>query len=98
MSNIKQFTPKQKVEEVKSVIKLTYTSGDVELIDADSFGQSADIDQFIAVYNEDPYEFICFINKECIQKVEIVLHNPKENEDLFIEDYLSEDRGEGELV
>jgi hypothetical protein len=69
--NIRLLNLPPKDEEITH-IKIVYSDGTEEEIEADTFGLSRDVDNFLLFWREDPYKVSFFLNINCVKKVVIV--------------------------
>jgi hypothetical protein len=70
--NIRLLAPVQKEEEV-SHIRITYFDGTVETTEADSFGTSRDVENFLLFWKEDSTSSTSFfLNVNAVRKVEVI--------------------------
>jgi hypothetical protein len=62
-------------KEPEKCFKITYNSGEVELVMATTMGSTEDLKEFITFYIEDDrgLELVCMINQFLIRKIETTL-------------------------
>ena len=66
-----------KKESNPNVVSLEYSDGHKEIIEADAFAFADELPGFIALWKEEPYELLGFINISSIRKLRVI---PKESE------------------
>lgn len=64
-----------KPKEPNKCFKITYISGEIELVVATSLGVTEDLKVFITFYNEtiQNEELVCMINQNLIRKIETII-------------------------
>jgi hypothetical protein len=70
--NIFQLVTNKKDEEKPGYIKVTYASGEIEMIQADSFGVTQEMPEYITLFSDNPDKLVGFVNNRYIKKLEII--------------------------
>lgn len=70
-ANVVNFVKKDEKETIIR-IRVTFSDNTTETFPADSIGESMDITGFLALWNENPYELVTFLNKDSIKGFSVI--------------------------
>lgn len=74
-NKVLSIVPQTPISENPNVVSVEYSNGSSEVIEADAFALAKELPNFIALWKEQPYEVLGFLNLSFIKKIRVI---PKE--------------------